>query len=61
MLKQESINSRYIDINGGNSDRNFSKKESIHSYYTLGSASKFRWPRKRESYFKIFKKRRKSK
>jgi hypothetical protein len=39
MLKQESINSRYIDINGGNSDRNFSKKESIHSYYTLGSAS----------------------
>ena len=38
MLKQESINSRFIE-NGDNSNKNFSKMESIHSYYTLGSAS----------------------
>ena len=38
MHKQESINSRYIE-NGDYSNKNFSKMESIHSYYTLGSAS----------------------
>ena len=39
MLKQESINSIYIE-NVDNSDKNFIKKESIHSYYTLASKSK---------------------
>ena len=38
MHKQESINSRYIE-NGDYSNKNFSKMESIHSDYTLGSAS----------------------
>ena len=39
MLKQESINSIYIE-NGEESNKNFLKKESIHSYYTLGAKSR---------------------
>lgn len=39
MLKQESINSIYIE-KSEDSNKNFIKKESIHSYYTLGSKSK---------------------
>ena len=38
MLKQESINSRFIE-KGDELNKNLSKMESIHSYYTLGSAS----------------------
>ena len=39
MLKQESINSIYIE-NGEESNKNFLKKESIYSYFTLGAKSR---------------------
>ena len=39
MLKQESINSIYIE-KSEDLNKNFIKKESIHSYFTLGSKSR---------------------